>query len=90
MIKFIRRVVVLSIDITVPYFYLGIFDRSDTRGPLKIAEVLDKSPLKKIKSQIRSGMKLAAVDGVKLDGKTNLASLLNHKSVTRGNMIKEG
>lgn len=60
-----------------------IFDLSDTSGPLKIEEVLDKSPLKKAKSSIAAGMKLAAVDGVKLDGTTNLAQLLNHKSGKR-------
>ena len=57
-----------------------IFDMSDTSGPLKIVEVLDKSPLKKAKSSIATGMKLTAVDGVKLDGTTNFASLLNHKA----------
>ena len=60
-----------------------IFDMSDTSGPLEIAEVLDKSPLKKAKSSITAGMKLAAVDGVKLDGKANFAKLLNHKSGKR-------
>ena len=48
-----------------------------------ITEVLDKSPLKKVKSQIEMGMKLAAIDGVKLDGKANFASLLNHKAGKR-------
>ena len=63
---------------------LGVlFDMTDTSGPLTIVEVLDKSPLRKAKSQIASGMKLAAVDGVQLDGKTNFASLLNHKSGKR-------
>ena len=60
-----------------------IFDMSDTSGPLKIVEVLDKSPLKKAKSSITTGMKLSAVDGVKLDGATNFASLLNHKAGKR-------
>ena len=60
-----------------------IFDLSDTSGPLTIAEVLDKSPLKKAKSAIKAGMKLAAIDGVKLDGSTNLAHLLNHKAGKR-------
>ena len=60
-----------------------IFDMSDTSGPLTIAEVLEKSPLKKAKSSITAGMKLAAIDGVKLDGKTNFAKLLNHKSGKR-------
>ncbi|MEO1524225.1 MAG: S41 family peptidase [Planctomycetota bacterium] len=60
-----------------------IFDLSDTSGPLTIAEVLDKSPLKKVKSKIQAGMKLTAIDGVKLDGTKNLASLLNHKSGKR-------
>ena len=60
-----------------------IFDLADTTGPLKIAEVLDKSPLKKAKSKIRAGMKLTAVDGIKLDGTTNFANLLNRKSSTR-------
>ena len=60
-----------------------LFDETDTSGPLLITEVLDKSPLKKVKSQIKAGMKLAAIDGVKLDGKTNFASLLNHKAGKR-------
>ena len=63
---------------------LGVlFDQRDTSGPLLIAEVLDKSPLKKVKSQIRAGMKLAAIDGTDLDGTANLASLLNHKAGKR-------
>ena len=60
-----------------------IFDESDTSGPLVIAEVLDKSPLKKVNSQIKAGMRLTAIDGIKLDGKANLASLLNHKAGKR-------
>ena len=60
-----------------------IFDMGDTSGPLKIVEVLDKSPLKKAKSSIATGMKLTAVDGIKLDGTTNFASLLNHKAGKR-------
>ncbi|MFK7821011.1 MAG: S41 family peptidase [Planctomycetaceae bacterium] len=63
---------------------LGVlFEMSTTDGPLTIVEVLDKSPLSKAKSSIEAGMKLAAVDGVKLDGTTNLASLLNHKAGKR-------
>ena len=63
---------------------LGIlFDLKDTSGALLIEEVLDKSPLKKTKSQITAGMRLHAVDGHALDGKANLASLLNHKSGKR-------
>ena len=63
---------------------LGVlFDMSDTSGPLTIVEVLDKSPLKKAKSSIAAGMKLAAIDGVKLDGTANFASLLNHKAGKR-------
>lgn len=60
-----------------------LFDESDTSGPLVIAEVLDKSPLTKAKSQIEAGMKLTAIDGIKLDGTANLASLLNHKAGKR-------
>jgi len=60
-----------------------LFDESDTGGPLLIAEVLDKSPLKKIKSQVAAGMKLTAIDGIKLDGTTNVAKLLNHKTGKR-------
>ncbi|MFT7619684.1 MAG: tricorn protease [Planctomycetota bacterium] len=59
---------------------LGVlFDLDDTSGPITIAAVLDKSPLKKAKSAIRAGMKLASIDGKPLDGTTNLASLLNNK-----------
>lgn len=60
-----------------------ILDMSDTSGPLRIAEVLDKSPMVKVKSQIKPGMQLAAIAGVKLDGTANLASLLNHKAGKR-------
>ncbi|MEO1618770.1 MAG: S41 family peptidase [Planctomycetota bacterium] len=63
---------------------LGVlFDMSETSGALTIVEVLDKSPLKKAKSEIKAGMKLTAVDGVKLDANTNFASLLNHKAGKR-------
>lgn len=63
---------------------LGVlFDLTDTSGPLPIVEILDKSPLQKAKSSIEPGMKLAAVDGVKLDGSQNLYQLLNHKSGKR-------
>lgn len=63
---------------------LGVlFDLTDTNGPLEIVEILDKSPLKQAKSAIKPGMKLTAVDGVALDGKTNLAQLLNHKAGKR-------
>lgn len=60
-----------------------LFDETKTDGPLLIAEVLDKSPLKKVKSQIEAGMKLTAVDGVELDGTVNLAKLLNDKAGKR-------
>lgn len=60
-----------------------IFDLSDTSGALTIVEILDKSPLKKAKSSIAAGMKLAAVDGVTLDATTNFASLLNNKAGQR-------
>lgn len=63
---------------------LGIlFDQSDTSAALLIAEVLDKSPLQKSGSQVEAGMRLSAVDGTKLDGKVNLAALLNHKTGKR-------
>ena len=60
-----------------------IFDNADTTGPLVIAEVLDKSPLRKVKGQIKAGMKLKAIDGTDLDGTTNLARLLNHRAGKR-------
>ena len=60
-----------------------IFDMTKTTGPLTIAEILDKSPLKKSKSNIKAKMKLAAIDGVPLDGKTNFANLLNNKAGQR-------
>ena len=60
-----------------------IFDMTDTSGPLTIVEVLDKSPLSKAESRITAGMKLAAIDGVELDGNTNFASLLNRKARKR-------
>lgn len=67
---------------------LGVlFDLSDTTGPLEIVEILDKSPLKQAKSSIKPGMKLTAVDGVVLDGKTNLAQLLNHKTANAFDLV---
>ena len=60
-----------------------ILDMSQTSGGLIIEEVLDKSPIKKEKSDIKKGMTLVAIDGVMLDGKTNLAALLNHKAGER-------
>ncbi len=60
-----------------------LFDLSDTSGPLEIVEILDKSPLQKAKSKIEPGMKLTAIDGVPLDGKANLAELLNRKAGKR-------
>lgn len=60
-----------------------LFDQTDASGALVIAEVLDKSPLKKAGSQIQPGMRLSAIDGIQLDGKANLAKLLNHKSGKR-------
>ncbi len=63
---------------------LGVlFEQNDTSGPLVISEVLDKSRLKKAKSQIKAGMRLSAIDGVQLDGTKNLSHLLNHKTGKR-------
>ena len=68
-----------------------LLDRSETSGPLLIEEVLDKSPLKKMSSQIDAGMKLTGIDGESLNGNENLSRLLNHKvgkrvrlSISRG------
>ncbi|MCJ9427677.1 S41 family peptidase [Kordiimonas marina] len=60
-----------------------IFDMKDTKGPLTIAAVLEKSPLVKAGSEVKPGMKLAAVDGVELSATTNLAELLNGKTGER-------
>ena len=60
-----------------------IFNLLDTSGALTIAEVIDKSPLKLAKSKVRAGMKLSAIDGVTLNGKVNMAQLLNHKQGLR-------
>jgi len=62
-----------------------IFDMMNTSGPLTIKEVLHRSPLQKADSKIRAGMKLVAIDGNKLDRKSNFASLLNNKA---GNRIR--
>ncbi|TNE66002.1 MAG: hypothetical protein EP335_04430 [Alphaproteobacteria bacterium] len=66
-----------------------IFDMTDTSGPLKIDEVIDKGPFTKAGSEVKAGMKLAAVDGVALDAGTNLASLLNRKAGTRTRLTFE-
>ncbi|WP_417461465.1 S41 family peptidase [Kordiimonas sp.] len=60
-----------------------IFDMSDTSGGLKIAEVIDRSPLVKADSKIKAGMTLVAIDGVELGQDVNYASLLNHKTGDR-------
>jgi len=60
-----------------------IFEMSDTSGPLKISEVLDKSPFSKASSNVTAGMALSAIDGTSLDGSQNLFALLNHKSGER-------
>jgi Tol biopolymer transport system component/C-terminal processing protease CtpA/Prc len=60
-----------------------IFDLTNTSGPLTIAEILDKSPLKKANTGITAGMKLSAVDGVVLSGKTNFSRLMNNKAGKR-------
>lgn len=60
-----------------------IFDMSDTSGGLKIAEVIDRSPLVKADSKIKAGMTLVAIDGVEFGQDVNYASLLNHKTGDR-------
>jgi len=64
-----------------PVGKLGLrFDRAEyeTSGRLKITEIIDLSPADIVKS-IKIGDYLLAVDGVSIDGKTNLDELLENK-----------
>ncbi|MCU4175429.1 S41 family peptidase [Carboxylicivirga sp. N1Y90] len=61
--------------------YLGLFFDNDYVGNgLKIAEVMDKSPVLKEGSAIKAGVVVEEIDGVDVDTHTKLFQLMNHKS----------
>lgn len=63
---------------------LGLFfDLSDASGSLAVQEVLSKGPFDKAVSDVKPGVKLVAVDGIKLGKNQNLYQLLNHKAGKR-------
>jgi Tol biopolymer transport system component/C-terminal processing protease CtpA/Prc len=67
---------------------LGLrFDRAEYEqsGRLKITEIIPLGPVA-ISRQVKTGEYLAAVDGVKIDGRTNLDDLLAH-SVNRRTVL---
>lgn len=63
---------------------LGIFVDYDYQGKgIKIAEVMQKGPLDSADSKIKAGMIITAIDGVELNNKVNVYTLLNHKAGQR-------
>ncbi|MBI5915572.1 MAG: PD40 domain-containing protein, partial [Bacteroidetes bacterium] len=60
---------------------LGLFyDENYTGTGLKIAEVMDKSPVVKSTSKIKAGVVIEKVDGQEITATTNYQSLLNRKA----------
>jgi len=60
---------------------LGVFyDNRYTKDGLKIAEIIDKSPLKKAKSKARKGCIIEKIDGIAIKANEDYYPLLNHKS----------
>lgn len=60
---------------------LGIYlDNSYTGNGVKIAEVMDKSPLLKAKQKITAGVIIEAIDDVKITPEQNYYALLNRKA----------
>ncbi|WP_417450075.1 S41 family peptidase, partial [Kordiimonas sp.] len=60
-----------------------LFDLSNTVEGLKIAEVLDGSPVADADKMVSAGMVLKAIDGTTLDAKSNYADMLNGKAEER-------
>ncbi len=59
---------------------LGIYpDNSYSGNGVKIAEVLDKSPMHKAKQKIQPGLIIEAIDGIKISPSQNYYALLNRK-----------
>jgi Tol biopolymer transport system component/C-terminal processing protease CtpA/Prc len=59
---------------------LGVFyDNSYTGAGMKIAEIIEKSPLVKDNSKIKKGTVIEKIDGKPVDNYTTLFILLNHK-----------
>ncbi|AWH86874.1 peptidase S41 [Flavobacterium album] len=60
---------------------LGVYlDNSYTGNGVRIAEVLDKSPMHKTKQKIKAGVIIEAIDGVKITPAQNYYALLNRKA----------
>lgn len=63
---------------------LGLFfDLTDVNGPLTVKEVLAKGPFDTANSKVEAGVKLTAVNGVKLTPTQNLYQLLNRATGKR-------
>ncbi|MCP4320544.1 MAG: hypothetical protein GY787_01535 [Alteromonadales bacterium] len=60
---------------------LGLFFKKNS--PFVVEEVLAKGPFDKASSKVKPGVKLTAVNGVKLTKTQNLYQLLNHKTGQR-------
>jgi len=60
---------------------LGVYlDNNYTGNGVKIAEVLDRSPLFKAKQKIKAGFIIEEIDGVKITPEQNYYALLNRKA----------
>lgn len=60
---------------------LGIYpDNSYTGNGIKIAEVMDKSPMHKATQKVQAGMIVEAIDGAKITPAENYYALLNRKA----------
>lgn len=60
---------------------LGVFYDSEYDGPgLRIAEIIEKSPLSKPGTKISEGTVILEVDGIPIEERTNFYQLLNHKA----------
>ena len=62
---------------------LGIITGAVSDEGVVIEDILDKGPLVKAKTGVIVGMKIVAIDGVKLKSNNNHAALLNNKSGKR-------
>jgi Tol biopolymer transport system component len=64
-----------------------LFDMTDTRGAITVTEVLGKGPFGNANSQVEPGVKLTSVNGVELNGATNL---FEHLNLTAGKRLRVG
>ena len=57
-----------------------LYDESYTGKGIKVAEVMNKSPLQSAASQVKAGTVIEKIDGVELSNENTLAKLLNRKA----------